>query len=50
LGFHWLTSTIWPKIRSPDTAERRPTSRLSCHIKGGPELDGLTVRLPERQQ
>lgn len=31
-------------------ADRRPTSRLSCQIKLAPELHGLTVRLPERQQ
>ena len=27
----------------------RPTSRLSCHIKVTPELDGLVVQVPERQ-
>jgi 2Fe-2S ferredoxin len=31
-------------------AERLPTSRLSCQIKMTEELDGLTVRLPERQE
>jgi 2Fe-2S ferredoxin len=30
-------------------AERRPTSRLSCQIRVEPELDGLVLRLPERQ-
>ncbi|TQF43954.1 ferredoxin [Bradyrhizobium sp. UNPF46] len=30
-------------------AERRPNSRLSCQINITPELDGLVVRLPERQ-
>jgi 2Fe-2S ferredoxin len=30
-------------------AERRPNSRLSCQIKVTPELDGLVVRLPDRQ-
>ena len=30
-------------------ADRLPTSRLSCQIRLGPELDGLTVRLPDRQ-
>src|SRR3954451_24418204 len=30
-------------------AERRPNSRLSCQIKITPELDGLVVRLPDRQ-
>ena len=27
----------------------RPTSRLSCQIKVSDELDGLVVRVPERQ-
>ncbi len=31
-------------------SERRPNSRLSCQIKLAPELAGLTVHLPERQQ
>ena len=30
-------------------AERRPTSRLSCQISMTPELDGLVVRIPEKQ-
>lgn len=30
-------------------AERLPTSRLSCQIKITPELDGLVLKLPERQ-
>ena len=30
--------------------ERRPNSRLSCQLKLRPELDGLTVRMPDRQQ
>jgi ferredoxin, 2Fe-2S len=30
-------------------AEVRPTSRLSCQIVMGPELDGLVVHTPERQ-
>jgi 2Fe-2S ferredoxin len=30
-------------------ASREPTSRLSCQIAVTPELDGLTVRIPERQ-
>jgi 2Fe-2S ferredoxin len=29
--------------------ERLPNSRLSCQIKITPELDGLVLRLPERQ-
>ena len=31
-------------------ADRLPNSRLSCQIKLVPSLDGLTVRIPERQQ
>jgi len=30
-------------------SERQPNSRLSCQIKITPELDGLVLRLPERQ-
>ena len=30
-------------------AERRANSRLSCQIKLAAELDGLVMRLPERQ-
>lgn len=30
-------------------AEIRPASRLSCQLEMCPELDGLTVRLPETQ-
>jgi ferredoxin, 2Fe-2S len=30
-------------------AERLPNSRLSCQIKMMPELDGLELRLPDRQ-
>jgi 2Fe-2S ferredoxin len=30
-------------------ADRLPTSRLSCQIRIEPELDGLVLRLPERQ-
>ena len=30
-------------------AERQKDSRLSCQIKVTPELDGLVVRLPDRQ-
>ena len=29
--------------------ERLPNSRLSCQIKITPELDGLVLRVPERQ-
>jgi 2Fe-2S ferredoxin len=30
-------------------SDRLPGSRLGCQVTIGPELDGLTVRLPERQ-
>ncbi len=30
-------------------AERKANSRLSCQIKLGPELQGLTVHIPDRQ-
>ena len=30
-------------------AERRPGSRLSCQIEMREDLDGLVVRMPERQ-
>ena len=30
-------------------AERRPGSRLSCQIRLGPQLQGLVVRVPDRQ-
>jgi len=29
--------------------ERRPTSRLSCQIKVGPEIEGALISIPERQ-
>lgn len=31
-------------------AERQPTSRLSCQIKLTAAMQGLVVRIPERQQ
>jgi len=30
-------------------ADRKPNSRLSCQIRITPELDGLTLTLPEKQ-
>jgi 2Fe-2S ferredoxin len=30
-------------------AERKPNSRLSCQIRMKPELEGLIVRMPDRQ-
>jgi hypothetical protein len=37
--------------RAPDsnTPYNRLNSRLGCQLKIGPELDGLTVHLPDRQ-
>jgi len=29
--------------------QRQPNSRLSCQIRIAPELDGLVLRLPDRQ-
>jgi 2Fe-2S ferredoxin len=31
-------------------AERRPNSRLACQLKAAPELEGLTLTLPETQE
>ena len=31
-------------------AERLPNSRLSCQIKLSAELDGIALRIPDRQQ
>ena len=31
------------------SAERRPTSRLSCQIQVTPDMEGLRVELPETQ-
>lgn len=30
-------------------AERQSNSRLGCQIKTGPEIDGLVLRMPDRQ-
>jgi len=30
-------------------AERQPNSRLSCQLRVTPQLDGLVLRLPDRQ-
>lgn len=37
------------ELLSGTAAERRPTSRLSCQINMTADLDGLTVRIPEKQ-
>ena len=49
----------WPIIAPPSEEETdmltcaagevRETSRLSCQIKVGPEMDGLVIHLPEVQ-
>ena len=48
------------KLQAPDStelemldctaSERLHNSRLSCQIKLSPALDGLSIRLPDRQQ
>lgn len=47
-----LPAPLQPELEMLEctTSERLPESRLSCQIKLGPDLDGLTVRLPETQQ
>jgi 2Fe-2S ferredoxin len=56
---HVYVDDAWAEtVGSPEPMEEdmldfaydvRPTSRLSCQIKVRPELDGLVVRVPERQ-
>ena len=56
---HVYVDDAWyPKVGSPEPMEEdmldfayevKPTSRLSCQIKVTDELDGLVVRVPERQ-
>ncbi len=36
-------------MRAAVLPERQANSRLSCQIKITPQLDGLVLRLPERQ-
>lgn len=43
-------SPVEAELLECTASERGPTSRLSCQIKMSSALDGLTVRLPERQQ
>ena len=49
----WLDVVGAPDIMEEDMLdfawEGRPNSRLSCQIKVTDELDGLIVRIPERQ-
>jgi 2Fe-2S ferredoxin len=57
---HCYVDDAWtPQLPTPDaaemdmlectSAERRPTSRLSCQIVVDASLDGLVVHLPETQ-
>ena len=56
---HVYVDEAWyGKVGAPEPMEEdmldfaydvRPTSRLSCQIKVTPALDGLVVRVPERQ-
>jgi 2Fe-2S ferredoxin len=49
----WREKTGAPEQMEEDMLdfafEVRPESRLSCQIKVVPELDGLIVRIPEKQ-
>jgi len=49
----WTERTGEPEAMEEDMLDFaydvRPTSRLSCQIKVRDELDGLVVRVPERQ-
>ena len=57
---HVYVNEVWLGKLAPRTAdeddlldgaaaERRPNSRLSCQIKITTDLDGLVLRLPDRQ-
>ena len=49
----WAAKTGDPEVMEEDMLDFaydvQPTSRLSCQIKVSDELDGLVVRVPERQ-
>lgn len=49
----WKEATGEPEVMEEDMLDFaydvQPTSRLSCQIKVTEELDGLVVRVPERQ-
>lgn len=49
----WREKTGAPEAMEEDMLdfafEVRPESRLSCQIRITPELDGLVVRIPEKQ-
>jgi len=49
----WTAATGDPEVMEEDMLDFaydvQPTSRLSCQIKMAEELDGLVVKVPERQ-
>ena len=49
----WAAATGEPEVMEEDMLDFaydvRPTSRLSCQIKVTDDLDGLVIRVPERQ-
>ena len=49
----WMEKTGDPDVMEEDMLdfawEMQPNSRLSCQIKVSDELDGLVVRVPEKQ-
>jgi ferredoxin, 2Fe-2S len=50
----WIDRLPTPQLDETDmlelvAAERRPGSRLACQIMLGPELQGLTLEIPDRQ-
>lgn len=49
----WTSIVGEPEVMEEDMLdfgwEVKPNSRLSCQIKVAPELDGLVVRVPEKQ-
>ena len=50
----WLAKLPPPEADETDmlgfvAAEQKPTSRLSCQLKMDPSLDGIAVRVPDRQ-
>ncbi len=53
IDLQWLASTGQPSEQETElldlAPERDETSRLSCQIVMSPALDGLVVRMPERQ-
>ena len=45
----WTAEVGEPEAMEEDMLDFRPNSRLSCQIKVREALDGLIVRVPERQ-